>query len=393
VSTVRELGVVTADDAAGGVQATAKIVASGSVGFQFSLAVGGDYILLFRHTGGDVVLLADTPGGAATIHPGPAGPFQAFALPLPMGDYLITATADGGRAAFIDWELVLANGVGQAPAALVGYELSNDAGVSQVPVAPSSPTLSLSMATGAGPTSISTSSAVGPAAVGGLTLVPVSGLIGRPTNAPGESVPSDLEPSSTEIVAAYAPLFTRDSLKAEPAAPPAPATAAGDDLIALAGVDTAGWLGALLERVTPVLDFVNDPTASSASERPEMGAVAASDFQAPAATTLPDSAPARANLPVWPLPFAGLAIMYHRARKRARAKDEGSSTSSAVPAWPTSRPEAMPRWMRESMIPKGAVKVSSLLPRWPRSQRSRFSRLAAVRKTANTGLVQTTEPE
>jgi hypothetical protein len=116
---VRDLGSVTPSAAVAGVQATANVPATSSVAFQFSIQLGGEYRLLVRHTGDDLSLVAATPAGTATLDAGQPGPFHQILLDLVPGTYQVTATAAGSEPVFVDWELVLYNGVSQSASLVV----------------------------------------------------------------------------------------------------------------------------------------------------------------------------------------------------------------------------------------------------------------------------------
>ena len=109
-----ELGPISRASALAGVEAKASIPAGSAVTFRFEVEAGGNYTLLVRHDGAGLTLDAATPAGAATIDAGSAGSFHAVPLPLAPGQYLITAAARGGQAVFVDWELMINSGVGQA---------------------------------------------------------------------------------------------------------------------------------------------------------------------------------------------------------------------------------------------------------------------------------------
>ena len=113
---VRDLGTVTAAAAARGVEATALISPQSSVTFRFSVQDASQYTLLVRHVGDGLTLDASTPAGVAAIDPGAAGPFRVVPLHLDAATYEITATARAGQPVFVDWELLLNGGVGQAVA-------------------------------------------------------------------------------------------------------------------------------------------------------------------------------------------------------------------------------------------------------------------------------------
>ena len=116
---VRDLGTVTGSAATSGVEATAMIAAQSSVTFRFNLRDAGDYTLLVRHAGEGLTLEARTPAGIAAVDPGVAGPFQVVPLRLDSATYEITASARSERSVYVDWELLLTNGVGQSAAATI----------------------------------------------------------------------------------------------------------------------------------------------------------------------------------------------------------------------------------------------------------------------------------
>ena len=129
---VQDLGLVGPQLAETGLRATATISEGSSVAFRLVLKQGGDFVLFFKHEGpAGVTLKAQTPGGEADLDPGPAGSFEAARLQLPAGEYVLTPSNTGPGSLFVDWDLVLANGIGQEPAAMLRL---TDA----TPVAPSS---------------------------------------------------------------------------------------------------------------------------------------------------------------------------------------------------------------------------------------------------------------
>ena len=121
---LRDLGSVSRGAALAGAEATAMIEPGGAVTFRFAIQAAGDYTLRVRHDGDGLSLVALTPAGVATIDPGPAGPFRGVPLRLAAATYEVTASATGGRPVFVDWELLLNSGVGQAASTTPGALLA-----------------------------------------------------------------------------------------------------------------------------------------------------------------------------------------------------------------------------------------------------------------------------
>ncbi|WP_244884894.1 hypothetical protein [Singulisphaera acidiphila] len=113
LASVRDLGDLPPAASTAPIKATAWIAPSESVTFRFEATFAADYILFFRYLGDRVALSARTPGGTVEIPHGPAGPFSAVPLSLAPGEYFVTALAEGQESIFVDWDLVLSNGVGQ----------------------------------------------------------------------------------------------------------------------------------------------------------------------------------------------------------------------------------------------------------------------------------------
>jgi hypothetical protein len=132
-----DLGAVSQALATRGVEVTAAIPAHESITFRFQVEAAGDYRLEVRHVGEGLTLTAQGPGGAASVDPGPAGPFREIDLPLKAAVYEITATAAGDDPVFVDWELLLASGVGQSAAtgAAVSSSSASTTGIA-VPLGP-----------------------------------------------------------------------------------------------------------------------------------------------------------------------------------------------------------------------------------------------------------------
>ncbi|WP_406694331.1 hypothetical protein V5E97_24970 [Singulisphaera sp. Ch08] len=115
-ASVRDLGDLPPAASTQPIKATAWIAPGESVTFRFVATFAADYTLYFRYLGDQVQLNAVTPGGTVEIAHGPAGPYTAVPLSLAPGEYFVTAVANGDGPVFVDWDLVLSNGVGQATA-------------------------------------------------------------------------------------------------------------------------------------------------------------------------------------------------------------------------------------------------------------------------------------
>lgn len=113
---IQDLGAVSPSAAVRGVEATALIDAGRSVTFRFEAEAAGQYALRVRYTGEGLALKARGPSGLSTIEPGPPGPFATVILPIQEATYQIQAIALGDEPVFVDWELLLISGAGQAPA-------------------------------------------------------------------------------------------------------------------------------------------------------------------------------------------------------------------------------------------------------------------------------------
>ncbi len=172
---VRDLGAVSAPAAIAGVEVTATIAAKGSVTFEFRPEVAGRYTLLVRYEGDGLALGLTGPGKASgAIRPGPAGPFSVVSLPVEAASYQIKATALGDRPVFVDWELFLDAGVGQAAAS--GTSLAS----SPAPVIP------LPASSGSSPSGLASGGPGGPGGIvaassaSSASLAVVGGPVGRP---------------------------------------------------------------------------------------------------------------------------------------------------------------------------------------------------------------------
>ena len=224
---LRALGPVSRAAAVQGVAATASIDSGHAVTFQFEVEAGGNYTLLVRHDGAGLTLTAQTPAGKVAIDAGPAGPFEAVPLALQPGTYEVTAAARGGEPVFVDWELLLNAGVGQAASATPSVVL---------------PSVNLPVTTSVPASGAATSGTLSAAAPGSAVAV----------SAPASSTLS-LAQSDTSDVSRYqlGGLVGRSSTDSTAASPslvalapgatetPALGSLAGLDIVLLAGIQPA----------------------------------------------------------------------------------------------------------------------------------------------------------
>lgn len=377
---VQALGTVSAE----GVRATGWVEPAGGIGFHLVLEVSGDYVLWFRHAGGEVVLKAETPEGLATLHPGPAGPFESFALPLKAGEYLITAEAVGNQVAFIDWNLLLANGMGQAPAGLSRFELAAKAtqNLAAAPAPAIAPRVQAPTATTTESAALVSQALSGSAAPGGLSLVPKTGLIGRPrtdtfgpADDPAPPVPDEFR-GRTDALSALERNVLATSVEQANAGVRRAATADEAARVSTAQIIRLGELRSqwIPGRGPPLEPAVGDaPTAAEglAVASPEAGDAHPRDES---------SALSKAEVDVWIVPLAVAAVVYRRIRSLPHF---GKAALSRVPKADLSyHPSQLPCRLRGSMKPTGAVAKSHLLPRWPHSGKPMFSRLRKLAELA-----------
>jgi hypothetical protein len=194
---VRDLGNVTAAVTTTGARATATLAPGETVVFEASLSISGDFLLWCRFEGTSVQLQYVGPDGSGTIPHGAPGQPAIIPLPLEAGNYQIMVTAPADSGVFIDWELIIANGVGQTPAVAPSLVASAQA------IAPmSAPGLSSTQpqpqSQSAPAVVISAQNSGAPASLPGFGFVPEPTLVGRPTL---DSEPGDNPgPSTNPIV-------------------------------------------------------------------------------------------------------------------------------------------------------------------------------------------------
>ena len=201
---VRDLGTVTGSAAASGVEATASIPSTSSVTFRFQVRDAGEYTLLVRHVGSGLTIQAKTPQGTATVDPGGAGPFQVVPLHLDAATYEITAAA-ADEPVYVDWELLLTSGVGQAvtgapsllpPAATIPLNPTAPASAGPATVTTPSPT---------SPTTQAVARSLEPAQGESCPVYLVSEPVGRPESPPSARAPGpslshpELTPARSDV--------------------------------------------------------------------------------------------------------------------------------------------------------------------------------------------------
>ncbi len=96
-----------------GVRATALVPAYNTYVFQLDFSNSGNYLLWCRYSGTPATLSYSGPSGSGTITPGPPDSDNYFHFNLTGGEYQFSAAADGDSPIYIDWDLLLLNGVGQ----------------------------------------------------------------------------------------------------------------------------------------------------------------------------------------------------------------------------------------------------------------------------------------
>jgi hypothetical protein len=166
-----DLGALLPGPLSTGAGSASPIPAGGAVTFRYVVTFEASYILWCRYVGGDVIVSGSGPDGAFVINPGQPGALAKFSLTLKPGIYLLTPTVLGSETAFIDWDLILANGVGQAPA--LNLQLVASPGATTDMAGPGGATYSNQPTTPLGPQSTPAT------ALGGISLSVGGGLIGQ----------------------------------------------------------------------------------------------------------------------------------------------------------------------------------------------------------------------
>ena len=176
LNVLEDLGEVSRALAIKGVEVTAPIPSHTSITFKFGAEAAGDYLLKVRYVGEGLTLEAQGPSGSASITPGPPGPFATVALPLQAATYEITASATGDQDVFVDWELLLNSGVGQAASQASTLVVAS----TSIPLPPSPGPASPSPSPSSTAPSADWTPAVSP------SMVAVGGLVGRVE--PGQAI-------------------------------------------------------------------------------------------------------------------------------------------------------------------------------------------------------------
>jgi hypothetical protein len=167
-------------EAATGIKAVAWIPAGGKASYRLTLDREADFVLWCRYTGDHVALIVNGPAGEATIIPKGPGPPEAFRLPLEAGEYVLTAVSTGTKSIYIDWDLILDNGVGQTAAiALPVAPTTGIGGIAPLGAAFAPAAAPATVVGGAIPSAPPLPAI--PASPVGLSLLPEPVLIGRPT--------------------------------------------------------------------------------------------------------------------------------------------------------------------------------------------------------------------
>jgi hypothetical protein len=193
-----DLGNVTAAVTTTGARSTATMKPGQTGIFDVSLSISGKFLLWCRYEGTSVDLQYVGPDGAWTIPHGASGEAKVIPLTLEAGNYQLMVTAPRDSGVFIDWDLIVANGVGQTPAefprlvdAVQAMGPMSASGISATPPQSSSQ-LSAPVSVGVG---VNVPGA--PASALGLALVVEPTLVGRPTL---DSEPTDATGPSTNPV-------------------------------------------------------------------------------------------------------------------------------------------------------------------------------------------------
>ncbi len=365
---VQDLGLVGPQLAETGLRATATISEGSSVAFRLVLKQGGDFVLFFKHEGpAGVTLKAQTPGGEANLDPGPAGSFEAVRLQLPAGEYVLTPSNTGPGSLFVDWDLVLANGIGQGPAAMLRL---TDA----TPVAPSlalAPTPPLAV-------SYNTAGAKGrdglPVSPANLAIAPGGTLVGR---AVGESVLS--EPRSDDGVtdgeslaqgSAETPNRGAESVaEAETGGALSTSDLAtlvidlGEqtvaDRVAIAASDGSAAIGEIMSVMFTHKD--------AAGHDVEAGEPTGSEPNNPSETPGEPVQIWRAGLHgAWVIPATLMAVKVPKRFLRVKRSDETPEPPADPSAEDRPGMPALPKWQRNSMSFQGPCRSSMFLP-WKRN--------------------------
>jgi hypothetical protein len=328
-----------------------------------AFSLGGEFLLWCRHTGQTVWLAYSGPGGATTITAGAPGADAYYHLELPAGAYTFTAAASNEVPVSIDWDLVLANGLGQVPAEspqLVALASTGSTGVS-IALAPTGPGAQASPPGEQAPAPAPLPSVVVPPSW--ASLISDRPLVGRPgldtehVAAVGPTTPGGSSPVAS-LQNGLPPGIAQGRLQPVPetgpdAEPVNGAMSAETDLDrreadqeALTAAENAERVmglmpGRLQGLALAVGELTNEPTdAIPALPSPaalEQAAVVGGDGLSNLQST------------AWFLSLAAVAAGYRlRSRRKARAADHPLQPprSETVPE----RGRGLPRWQRNSML-------------------------------------------
>jgi hypothetical protein len=171
---IHDYGEISPALAAKGIGAAGWIRPGGQISFRMTLGTEANYVLWCAYTGDHVALIVNGPAGRAELSPQGGGQFHDYHFKLEAGTYTITALADGSDRVYIDWDLLLDNGVGQSEAVRLVSVPVND----EIAPLPVSSTSTLSQSPGSpntGPPSPLPFST-------GLSLIPEGTPLGMPTS-------------------------------------------------------------------------------------------------------------------------------------------------------------------------------------------------------------------
>ena len=215
-----DFGVITPGDALAGVVAVADLAPGASSTYRFVIESNDVYNARLLYTGGGLSMSLAGPGGQTfALDPGPSGARHGNPIDFRPGVYFLTLTAAGPQAVHVELtiqlagartqpELILPNGVGQAPAADLKLNATPapdpapDPASTAAPTAgPLAPSGALVLAGPATPTSTPTpnqTAAAGPA----LYLTPGGEVVGRPAMVVGRGESVGPGPSARDLYAA-----------------------------------------------------------------------------------------------------------------------------------------------------------------------------------------------
>ncbi len=367
---VWDLGNVTAAVTTTGARSTATIEPGQTGVFDISLSISGNFLLWCRYEGASVELQYVGPDDTGTIPHGASGQPAIIPLTLEAGNYQLLVTAPGDSGVFIDWDLIVANGVGQTPAEAPSLVASAQA-IAPMSASGLSSTQPQPQSQSAPAVVINAQNIGAPASLPGFGFVPEPTLVGRPTL---DSEPSDNPGPSTNPIVVTA--------TADHGAIVEGSNAVNDtegDRAALAGTKIAlmDWLASLNSRayLNPQQGMRNLTAGAGAGET-------APEAPSPADVSLADASSSGSRVDAardgslvkhagWLIPVALVAA--HRGldprSSRRIPKRLSSWIKSSRPSWknPSMQPSraGFSAWVKSR---DSRWKNASMLPHWQRDQ-------------------------